>query len=261
MPLEDFGRLRVFRFELLSAPGIVHGVFTRHGGESPAPWSSLNLGAMVGDEPTRVRDNRRRALEALGRPPESVFDVWQVHSAEVVLAVAPRGEAPPRRADAILTDRTDVTLMMRFADCVPILLYDPVQHAVGIVHAGWLGTVRQIARHAVSKMAERYGTHPADLRVGIGPSIAQHHYPVGSEVVDAFRGSFGEAAESHLAPQPGGGAQLDLWSANEQLLREQGVEQIEVAGRCSACDTDDWYSHRAEGGRTGRFGVLIALTA
>jgi hypothetical protein len=261
MPLEDYGRLRVFRFESLSTPGVVHGVFTRRGGLSPAPWSSLNLGAMVGDEPARVRDNRRLALAALGRAPESVFDVWQVHSGEVVLAATPRREGAPQRADAILTDRAEVTLLMRFADCVPILLHDPVQQAIGIVHAGWLGTVRQVARHAVRKMSEQYGTHPQDLLVGIGPSIAGHHYPVGPEVVDAIRDSLGEAAEAHLAPQPGGSMQLDLWSANEQLLREQGVEHIEIAGLCSACDTDDWYSHRAERGRTGRFGVLMALAA
>ena len=258
MPFEDLGRLRVFRFESLASPGIVHGVFTRRGGVSPTPWSSLNLGAMVGDDLARVRENRRLALEALGRTSESVFDVWQVHSAEVILAAAPRGDAPPQQADAILTDRAEVTLMMRFADCVPILLHDPVRPAVGMVHAGWLGTVRQVAREAVMRMQDRFGTHPQDLRVGIGPSIAAHHYPVGPEVVDAFRGSFGDAAEAHLAAGPGG-THLDLWSANEQLLREQGVEQIEIAGLCSACEIADWYSHRAEHGRTGRFGALIGL--
>ncbi len=214
---------------------------------------------MVGDDLVRVRENRRLALEALGRTSELVFDVWQVHSAVVILAAAPRGDAPPQQADAILTDRPEVTLMMRFADCVPILLYDPVRPAVGMVHAGWLGTVRQVVREAVMRMRDRFGTHPQDLRVGIGPSIAAHHYPVGPEVVDAFRGSFGEAAEAHLAAGTGRARISTLWSANEQLLREQGVEQIEIAGLCSACDTADWYSHRAEHGQTGRFGALIGL--
>jgi hypothetical protein len=259
MPFEDLGRLRVFRFESLSSEGIVHAVFTRRGGVSPAPWAGLNLGAMVGDDLDRVRDNRRLALEAMGRSPESIFDVWQVHSAEVILATGPRRDALPQKADAILTDRPEVTLMMRFADCVPILLHDPVRRAVGIVHAGWLGTVRQVLREAVGRMRERFGTHPPDLHVGIGPSIAAHHYPVGAEVVEAFRSSFGASAEAHLAPGPGG-THLDLWSANEQLLTELGVEQIENSGLCSACNTGDWFSHRAERGQTGRFGALIALT-
>jgi YfiH family protein len=214
---------------------------------------------MVGDEAGRVRDNRRLALAALGRTPDSVFDVWQVHSAEVVMADAPRGEAPPRQADAILTNRPNVTLMMRFADCVPILLHDPVRRAVGMVHAGWLGTVRQIARVAVERMRDAFGTRPQDLRAAIGPSIAAHHYPVGPEVVEAFRESFGTSADSHLSAGQDR-THLDLWSANAQLLREHGVENIEIAGLCSACDTADWYSHRAERGRTGRFGALIGLT-
>src|SRR3990170_67298 len=119
MPLRDLGPLRVFQFESLQSNGVVHGIFTRRGGVSPSPWASLNLGAGVGDEAVRVRTNRRLALEALALRTDSVFDVWQVHSAQVVVADGPRAEAPPQRADAVLTDRPSVTLMMRFADCVP----------------------------------------------------------------------------------------------------------------------------------------------
>ena len=164
MPFEDLGGLRAFRFESFGSPGVKHAVFTRAGGVSPAPWASLNFGAMVGDDAARVRANRGLALAALGLASESVFDVWQVHSAEVVLATAPRGDAPAERADAILTDRAGVTLMMRFADCVPILLHDPVRNAVGIVHAGWLGTVRQVVRGAVRRMRESLGSRPSDRR-------------------------------------------------------------------------------------------------
>jgi hypothetical protein len=258
MPMQDFGELRAFRFESLSSPALVHAIFARRGGVSPAPWSGLNVGAMVGDDPARVRDNRRLALQALGRAPESVYDVWQVHSAEIIFAVAPRGEAPPLQADGILTDRPEVTLMMRFADCVPLLMHDPMRQAVGIVHAGWLGTVRQAARAGVRGMRDRFGTNPPDLRVGIGPSIAGHHYPVGPEVVEAFRRSFGATAEPHLSSGDGE-TRLDLWSANAALLRDEGVEHIEVSHLCTACDTAEWFSHRAESGRTGRFAALMAL--
>ena len=260
MPFRDLGPLRVFQFESLQSNGVVHGIFTRRGGVSPVPWASLNLGAGVGDEADRVRANRRLALEALGLKTDSVFDVWQVHSAEVVLADGPRAEAPPHRADAILTDRTRVTLMMRFADCVPILLVDPKRQAIGIVHAGWLGTVRQVLRTAVRQMATAFGSQPMDLQAGLGPSIAGHHYPVGAEVVAAFRQSFGESAEAHLS-NGSEGTHLDLWSASVQLLNEEGVEQVEVCGLCSACLTDDWFSHRSEHGATGRFGALLALKA
>jgi YfiH family protein len=259
MPMEDLGRLRAFRFSSLGTNGVVHAIFSRRGGVSPAPWASLNVGATVGDDADRVRANRRSALEALGRTGESVFDAWQVHSAEVIIAAAPRGAVPPPQADAILTDRPEVTLMMRFADCVPVLLYDPVRRAVGIVHTGWLGTVRQVVGRAIREMHTHFGTDPADVLAGIGPSIGPDHYPVGPEVVEALRTSFGASAEQHLRATSDA-VHLDLWSANEQLLREAGVTQIEVAGLCSACHVDDWYSHRGESGRTGRFGALIALS-
>ncbi len=260
MPIHDVGPLRVFHFESLQSNGVEHGILTRHGGVSPAPWASLNLGAGVGDDPERVRVNRRLALEALGLRPDSVYDVWQVHSAKVVVADGPRAEAPPIQADAILTDRPAVTLMMRFADCVPILLVDPKRHAIGLVHAGWLGTVRQVLRAAVHRMGESFGSRSEDLLAGLGPSIAGHHYPVGPEVAAAFRQAFGEAAQTHLSNN-GDRLHLDLWSANVQLLREEGVTKIEVCGLCSACLTADWFSHRGDHGTTGRFGAFLALSA
>lgn len=258
MGFRDVGRVRLFQFDSLLSDGVAHGLLTRRGGVSPRPWESLNVGAMVGDDPERVHTNRGLALEALGRDPASVFDAWQVHSAEVVVADGPRGDAPPLQADAILTDRPEVTLMMRFADCVPVLLHDPVRRAVGIVHAGWLGTVRQVLRAALRRMVSAYGTRPADVVAAIGPSIAAHHYPVGPEVVAAFRAAYGATADGHLTAGDDG-TRLDLWSANRQVLEEEGVRQIEVSGICSACHTEDWFSHRGEGGRTGRFAAVIAL--
>jgi YfiH family protein len=258
MPFRDIGPVRLFQFDTLQSKAIVHGIVTRRGGASPAPWSSLNVGGTVGDEPDRVRDNRRRLVGAFDLELASVFDTWQIHSDAVVIADAPRGEAPLRQADAILSSTPGVTLMMRFADCVPLMLYDPTRRVIGMVHAGWLGTVRQIARAAIRAMTDRFGTDPGDVLVGIGPSIAVHHYPVGDEVVDALRSSLGPEAERHLQ-RVDGETRLDLWSANTWLLQQEGVRHIELAGLCTACDTDDWYSHRAEAGRTGRFGAVLAL--
>jgi hypothetical protein len=147
---------------------------------------------------------------------------------------------------------------MRFADCVPILLYDPVQGVVGLAHAGWQGTVKGIATSAVEAMQARYGSRPVDIRAGIGPSIGVHHYAVGAEVIARVRESFGEAAASFL-PETNGAVQFDLWAANRFLLEQAGVFQVEVAGLCTACHPQDWFSHRAQNGRTGRFGALIAL--
>lgn len=258
MPFREANGLRLFTLDSLSIPGVVHAVFTRRGGVSPDPWASLNLGGTVGDERPRVLENKRRALQAVGRSAESLYEVWQVHSADVVHASAPRGDEALRQADAIITDSAAITLLMRFADCVPLFLIDPRRHAIGLAHAGWLGTVRKTAHHTVQAMERAFGSRPSDLLAGIGPSIGPHHYPVGPEVVTAVRQAFGGNAEELLTAE-NGSVHLDLWKANQRLLVEAGVETIEVAGVCTACHPEDWYSHRGEAGKTGRFGGLLAL--
>ena len=238
-----------------------HAVFTRQGGASPAPWSSLNVGGTVGDDPARVIENRHRSFRCMGRPIDSLFDVWQVHGRDVVCAEAPRSlQTPYQQADVILTDRPEVTLFMRFADCVPILLYDPLRRVVGLAHSGWQGTVKGAASQAVKVMQERYGTSPDDILAGIGPSIGPHHYDIGQEVIEGVQAAFGADASGLLGSWNGGSElQFDLWSANRLDLENAGVRQIEVSGLCTACHLADWYSHRAEKGRTGRFGALVAL--
>ena len=258
MPFVENAGLRYHAFEIFP-PAVTQAVFTRKGGVSPSPWDTLNVGGTVGDEAARVRENRNRSLAAMGRRLESMFDVWQVHSADYVLSRAPRHpDEGYQKADIILTDTPGVTLYMRFADCVPVLLYDPVRAVVGMVHAGWLGTVRGAARVAVQAMAAGYGSRPADILAAIGPSIGVDHYEVGADVLDQVAQAFG-AEGTMLVQVRGDRSYLDLWAANRIQLQQLGVDQIEVAGLCTACHTDDWFSHRAEKGRTGRFGALIAL--
>jgi YfiH family protein len=259
MPFRSAGSIRYFTFDLFGTD-LPHAVITRHGGVSPAPWTGLNLGGTVGDDPQNVSENRNRALTVLGRDPASVFDVWQVHGVEVAIASAPRPpEAPHAQADVILTGNPEVTLMMRFADCVPVLLHDPVRGVAGLAHAGWLGTVRGAVAAAVAAMREGFGSAPEDIRAGIGPSIGPDHYEVGEDVAAQVRQAFGPDAASLLSTHDGS-IHLDLWTANRMHLQRAGVRQIEMAGLCTACHLQDWFSHRAEHGRTGRFGAMIALS-
>jgi purine-nucleoside/S-methyl-5'-thioadenosine phosphorylase / adenosine deaminase len=260
MPFEQIGDVRLFTFESLNRPGLKHAAFTRRGGVSPSPWASLNLGATVGDDRPRVLENKRRALEVAGRREESLHEVWQVHSANVLHAQAPRGRQALQQADAMITANPQVTLLMRFADCVPVFLYDPVRQAVGLVHAGWLGTARQTVVQAVRAMRDAFGTNPPELLAGLGPSIGPDHYVVGDEVVQAIRQSVGSLADEVLTVCQGE-VHLDLWLANRRLLEGEGVGSIEIAELCTACHLDDWYSHRGERGATGRFGALMALSA
>ncbi|MBI1793825.1 MAG: peptidoglycan editing factor PgeF [Chloroflexi bacterium] len=258
MPFSHNNGIRYFSFDIFPRT-LTQAVFTRQGGVSPAPWDSLNVGGTVGDEVERVLENRSRSFAALGRTLDSLFDVWQVHSADAVHADAPRpAHEDHHKADIILTDKPNVTLYMRFADCVPILFHDPKQGVVGITHAGWMGTVRGASAATVKAMCARYGSQPKDIQAAIGPSIGADHYEVGPDVVSQVDQAFGADAK-RLIESRGGKTYLDLWAANRIQLQKSGVEQIEVAGLCTACHLDDWFSHRAEKGKTGRFGALIAL--
>lgn len=242
------------------ADAVIHGVFTRIGGVSRAPWRSLNVGSTVGDDPQAVERNRALMYEALGLNSGQVHTVWQVHGVRTIVATEPLAAgAVLEQADGLVTDRPGLALVMRFADCVPVLLYDPTRQVVGIAHAGWRGTVAGVATSVVQTMREQFGCRPEDIQAGIGPSIGPDEYQVGEEVAAAVRENMPDP-ESLLA-RSNGAFQFDLWEANRRILEASGVTQIELAGISTARRTDEFYSHRAEHGRTGRFGAVICLNA
>lgn len=203
--------------------------------------------------------NREKALNSLNHHSDSVFDLYQVHSTKVVVTNRPlHSNESHEKADAILTNKVDISLMMRFADCVPILLFDVIKRAIGLVHAGWVGTVDMIARKTVLDMMKYFGTKPSDLITAIGPSIGPDHYEVGDNVIDRVESSFGVMSDQFLLNRAGK-TYLDLWKANEYILRDIGVNKIEISEICTSCHLDDWYSHRGEHGKTGRFGVIFGM--
>lgn len=259
MPFHKMRKLKYYSFDLLASFNIVHAIFTRHGGVSPLPWKSLNVDGSKCDSRENVLENKRRIFSVFGLPLESVFDVWQVHSDKVICTAASRSlEADPSEADGIVTDQAGITLFMRFADCVPILLFDPVKKVIGIIHAGRLGTIKKICLNAVTVFKEKYGSDPKDILAGIGPSVGPDHYWVSDEIIEDVRAAFGRDA-SKLLVQQNGRVAFDLWKANQVLLQNAGVQRIQTAEVCTACHVSDWFSHRAENGNTGRFGAIIAL--
>lgn len=259
MPITEKNGLRYFAFDSFPHDQVVQGIYTRLGGVSPSPWDSLNLGGLNGDSRENVIENRRRIFASAARPVESIFDVWQVHSAEVICTDQPRSlDTPHRKADAIVTDRPEITLFMRFADCVPVFFYEPEKRVVAIAHAGWQGTVKNIVGQTVLAMQTRFGCRVEDIYAGIGPSIGADHYEVGEDVAERVKSVLGERSHAVLRPAHGK-YRLDLWQTNRELLERAGVRHIEIAGICTACHTEEWYSHRAEHGSTGRFGALLAL--
>lgn len=214
----------------------------------------------MGDQPERVRTNLSRSLTAVDRSTASLAQVWQVHSADIVRADSPNGAGSPVKADGIITARPGVSLLMRFADCVPILVFDPIRIAIGVAHAGWLGTVRGVSLQLVRSMVREFGSRPEHLIAGLGPSIGPDHYPIGKEVAAQVEAAFGARSPQLLLPRDGQ-VVFDLWAANRWQLESAGIRSVEIAGICTACNLEDWYSHRGERGQTGRFGAVIALDA
>jgi polyphenol oxidase len=251
--------LSYFQFESFLKFPLHHGIFTRAGGVSPAPWNSLNLGGLSGDSRENIIENRKRIFSCFDLPVDSIFDVWQVHGNSIICAENPRPlDKDHEKADAIFTNKLNITLFMRFADCVPLFFYDPKKQVIGLAHAGRIGTINRIAADCVKKMKENYGTAPDDIVACIGPSIGPDHYEVKEDVIQQLQVAF-ENYEEFIYQSKDGRIFLDLWKTNQYVLSEVGVKKIEVAKICTACATNDWYSHRAENGQTGRFATLLAL--
>lgn len=256
---EDNGEIVYYRFSnLAQCDGLIHGVFTRLGGVSRPPFAALNVGRSVGDDQEAVEANHALICEMLGIPRQAIATAHQVHGANVSIVGSEDGGKAMPETDALVTNAPGVFLLLRFADCVPLLLYDPVRRAVGLVHAGWKGTIGGIAREAISALKEAYGCRPSDMLAAIGPSIGPCCYQVGEDV--------GRLVKVQLADWPmllkqdeNGSLHFDLWYANRLQLIRSGIEQIEVAGVCTACHSDEFFSHRADGGRTGRFAVVVGL--
>lgn len=236
----------------------VHAFTTRSGGVSGGPYRALNLGASTGDALEAVRENRRLVREALGLDPARVARVQQVHGATVVSA---RDATPEVEADAIVTDDPAWTLSVSYADCVPVLLYDPVTPAVGAIHAGWRGAVQGVVGETVASMTRRYGTDPARLCAAIGPAVSGARYQVGPDVVDAFAAAGFDAARARPDPEVPGRYRYDMPGAVADALGAAGVSAARVrnGGWCTVSDASRFYSHRRDGRRTGRHWALVRL--
>jgi YfiH family protein len=253
-------RVRYYSFDIFKGEAITHAIFTRVGGVSLNQWSSLNVGLTVGDDPSHVAENRRLSFLTVNRPLNTLSDSWLIHSKDVFIYDFPRPlhQRYPPKADIILTDKPEVTLFMRYADCVPILLFDPVKQVVGLAHAGWQGTVKKVGAVAVKAMNKKYGSKPADILGAIGPSIGPDRYEIGDETVEIVKMAFGDEA-GEVLPRYKHAVHFDLWKANQMTLEKAGLKQVELAGICTAENLHDWFSHRGSKGKTGRFGVILGL--
>lgn len=238
-------------------PQVLNAVFTRLGAARPARWG-LNVGRTVGDSYETVESNHRLIYDTLGISGSEVVTAKQVHGNRVVVVSRNRCGSVVADADALVTSEPGVILMMRFADCVPILLYDPCAGAVGLVHAGWRGTAAEVAPQALGAMRDAFGIRPENVIAALGPAVGPCCYQVGAEVTQALEPTLPDPSQAIVDNQDGHYS-LDLWQANAQQLTSRGVRQLEIGRICTSCHVEEFFSHRAEGGQTGRFAVLFGI--
>ena len=238
-----------------------HCFTTRYGGVSEGYLASLNLGIHRGDKPENVIKNYEILGSALGFDIRDLVFTRQTHTSIVrVVDDSNRGEGLFREVepecDALVTNTPGVVLAAFTADCTPILLWDPVTGAVGAVHAGWRGTVADIAGNAVRAMCEHFSAKPEDIRAAIGPNIAQCCFETHADVPDAVRAVLGEEAEDFIV-SAGEKFRVDLKGVNAALLRRAGVRDIEISCDCTACRPDRFWSHRRVGNDRGSLAAII----
>jgi YfiH family protein len=231
-------------------------VTTRHGGVSAGPYASLNLGRHVGDDPSAVDENWRRAAAALGCRPDDIVTATQVHGRDVVVVGDP--DPGPLECDGLATATPGVAVGVLAADCATLVIYAPDAHALTCVHAGWKGTTLRTAAAGVDALAG-LGADPARLRVGIGPTIAAGRYQVGEEVAAAARDCFGRDAGDALRPDGTGRWTFDLVTANRRVLADAGVDPAHVeASPGGTGPGTPYFSDRAQR-PCGRFALLARL--
>jgi polyphenol oxidase len=243
------------------------GVTTRGGGVSAGPYASLNLGQHVGDEDRAVLENRRRVAEVLAAEPGDFVFCNQAHGREVhVVSAADRGRGSLSLTDAI--DKTDalvtaepgIVLVVMVADCVPIVLYDPLAHVLACVHAGWRGTVARVSEAAVAAM-RALGASPGNIVAGLGPAISPDRYQVGDDVAEAAKEGLGSAAAEVIRPDGAGKWLFDLWAANQVVLREAGLldEHVNVAAIPTGSPGPGLFFSDREARPCGRFAAVARL--
>ena len=255
------GDIEIGYFPALEQYGVVHGFTLRHHGQSDIVKGTLNMALHVGDDRQKVLANRAKVAKALGYRPEKATTCAQVHGNRVVVvtpALVGRGALDYadtiQDTDGLVTEEANVPLMLFYADCVPVMLVDTKSTAFALVHAGWRGAVSKIGAIALQTMEQNFGTRPGNVMAAIGPSIGPCCYEVDENVLKKAP-DFKEC----FAPTGPGHWHLNLWQVNRLQLERAGVpsDHILDSSYCTKDHVEQYFSYRAEQGKTGRMAAVI----
>ena len=269
---------------------IKHGFSTRLGGVSSGVLATMNFGSDSGpyqDTPENVMENYRRIADAIGVEVNSMVISKQVHKTNIRRVTREdcgKGLLIPRdydEIDGLITDQPNITLVTKYADCVPLYFVDPVKKAIGLTHSGWRGTVAGIGRITVEEMKRAFDCKPEDILAVIGPSICKDCFEIGEDVAEEFKKAFPNYERETIlqtldTAHPKASHTLsteiqdltqqkkylcDLWKANRQVLLQTGLlsEHIHISGVCTCCNPELLFSHRKTQGKRGSLAAFLAL--
>lgn len=267
MKIVKKGDLEYVTFDNLEQTGMVHHCFTtRHGGVSTEHWANMNMGLARGEAKEPVWENYRILAKAVGFTAENYVTSQQTHTTNVrrvTAADAGKGVWTERGytdVDGLITNEKNIPLVIFGADCVPVFLLDTKQKAIGMAHCGWLGTGNRMAEKILQEMRKEFGTDPADVVAGIGPSIGRCCFQMDAPVLELFRKNIPWTEDIvEKDPSAEGKYKMDLWECNRRLLAEMGVKNIEISGLCTKCDQMRFYSHRGMGEKRGVMAGVMEL--
>jgi YfiH family protein len=236
-------------------PGMVHGIFTRKGGNSTGPFESLNISFGVGDDKENVHKNRDLILDIFNG--KDIVSARQVHETDVIICKEKEDSDTNKYTedfpvgDALISNKNQMLLMIQVADCQPIMLYDPIQRVAANIHSGWRGSVKNIIGHTINAMEDKFNCKSDDLIAGIGPSLGPccAEFVNYKEEIPEFYWKY-KVQENHF----------DLWAVSKDQLCNSGVlaQNICLSNICTKCHTEQFFSYRGEG-ITGRFAAVIGL--
>lgn len=260
----DFKFIKFSHFEKYS--NFVYFITTRHSGKSSGQLNSFNLGFQEYDNPENVIANRKSLAEYHNIPFESLIFLRQTHSNNIkIVDSSDKAKGLLSKADAIqdtdgyILSKSSICPVVMTADCVPIILFDPVKKIAGVFHAGWRGTLKLIAQKGLKIMKEDYNSDPLNILVSIGPSIGPCCYEIGNEVVDEVKKIFPDNFNELLIKKKNNKTHLDLWATNKLQLLQEGVNEknIIICNECTYHNPETFFSYRYAKGITGRMGTGI----
>ena len=249
-----------FQFNIFSEEeNIHHLISTRKGGVSEKKFSELNLSYNVGDDPEKVKHNRKLIADELNIDPVELMIPCQMHTNQIAIVNEKTKNSELQDIDGLITNTRGIAIAVLVADCVPVFLYDRVKNVIAVLHAGWRGTVDMIVARAVNILKDRFNSDPRDIMAGIGPSISPAAYEVGIDVKSKVDECLGN--NKGLILEKNGKLFFDLWKANQLQCIESGIplQQVEIAGLCTYKHNSIFFSARRSEGNTGRFGAVIVI--